>query len=121
LTPIWFYDQVATKPVFSPTRRGSTGPWNYKVTAGRRYEAFGNFNYGATCYSAGFSLSFCQRMAGWAQTQSGNTGSGRPGTAIVFGGVWPFGDEITDAFQVQDGYLFGREYAQRSMCGCTGQ
>jgi hypothetical protein len=123
LVPFWFYDQVATKPIFSPWRRGRTGPWNYKKTAGRRYEPFGNFNYGATCYSAGFSLEFCQRMAGWAQGQGGNPrgAAGQAGTAIIFGGVWPFGDEITDALQVQDGYLFGRDYTSRVMCGCTVQ
>lgn len=40
--PFWFYDQVRNK-----------GPWDYKQQ-GRKYEDFGNFNFGQRVLHLGF-------------------------------------------------------------------
>jgi len=58
--------------------------WDYKSRFGQQFAAFGNFNYGATCFAAGLSETACQRGAGAAAY----------GTSIVnaaFGGRWTAG------------------------------
>ncbi|MGO0703315.1 hypothetical protein [Pseudomonas paracarnis] len=49
----WFYSQVR-----------AAGPWNYKKQ-GRQYEAFGNFNYGATGTVLAFPKMCCCEPPVW--------------------------------------------------------
>ncbi|WP_310793426.1 polymorphic toxin type 44 domain-containing protein [Enterobacter sp. R1(2018)] len=55
LTYIWFYYQVRNH-----------GPWDYKNQRGRKYAAFGNFNYGAVGAAAGIPDQILLRGAGAA-------------------------------------------------------
>lgn len=84
---LWFYNQVRNR-----------GPWDYKQQ-GRKYEAFGNFNYGATGTAVGFGTGFLLRMGGWAQLRSGNW---QPGSGSPLGGA-PYGDDPRDQAQIQHG------------------
>lgn len=52
LNILWFHDQVHNK-----------GPWDYKQIA-KKYDDFGNFNYGATGRAAGFSEDTLLRQRG---------------------------------------------------------
>ncbi|WP_235433112.1 polymorphic toxin type 44 domain-containing protein [Pseudomonas frederiksbergensis] len=65
----WFYTQVRNR-----------GPWDYKQLSAE-YEAFENFNYGATGTAAGFSEDVLLRAAGLAQSRAGST-------AAEFGTWW---------------------------------
>lgn len=88
----WFYAKVRNR-----------GEWDYKQH-GRRYEAFGNFNYGACGTAAGISSQVLLRGAGWAQ--------GRAGTSNGSFGTWwgdaPYGDDPQD----QDWIKAGIKYAK---------
>ena len=102
LTPpfnlLWFYEQVRNK-----------GPWDYKQI-GRTYADFGNFNYGATGAALGISEETLLRAAGWAQTQSGNAGSGvsvnRLQTILGTGGTAPYGDDARDQVWIKRGIQY---------------
>ena len=48
------------------------GPWDYKQQ-GKQYEEFGNYNYGATGNSFGFTKSFLLQQAGEAQIAAGTS------------------------------------------------
>lgn len=104
----WFEDMVAAGQ-----------PWDYKKDSPRDkprlYEAFGNFNYGATGAAAGYSLGVLQRMAGWVQQHSGpesaSVGAGTPSPSkykarLGWGGTYPFGDEKIDAEFIELGYSY---------------
>ncbi|MBV4453192.1 MULTISPECIES: polymorphic toxin type 44 domain-containing protein [Pseudomonas] len=83
----WFYSQVR-----------AAGPWNYKKQ-GRQYEAFGNFNYGATGTVLGIPESVLLRAAGVAQTFAKTT-------MPEFGAWWggdPFGDDPRDQYWIRRG------------------
>jgi len=83
----WFYSQVR-----------AAGPWNYKKR-GRQYEAFGNFNYGATGTVLGIPEHVLLRAAGVAQTFAKTT---KP----EFGSWWgadPFGDDPRDQYWIRRG------------------
>jgi hypothetical protein len=102
LTPpfniLWFYEKVRNK-----------GPWDYKQID-RAYADFGNFNYGATGTALGISEETLLRAAGWAQTQSGNTGSGisvdRLQAVLGVGGVAPYGDDAKDQVWIKRGIQY---------------
>lgn len=83
----WFYSQVR-----------AAGPWNYKKQ-GRQYEAFGNFNYGATGTVLGISDHVLLRAAGVAQTFAKTT---RPDFGSWWGGD-PFGDDPRDQYWIRRG------------------
>ncbi|GGU59868.1 hypothetical protein GCM10009504_16000 [Pseudomonas laurentiana] len=90
----WFYSKVRNH-----------GEWDYKQH-GRKYEAFGNFNYGACGIAAGISESVLLRGAGWAQSRAGTSNA-------LFGNWWedsPYGDDPRD----QEWIKAGIEYAQYS-------
>ena len=91
----WFYNQVRNR-----------GPWDYKQR-GRKYEDFGNFNFGATASAFGLPNQVSQRGAGWANRQAdpGRTGLGSPW------GRFPYGDDPYDQQQI----IKGQEY-----CECIG-
>ena len=94
--PKWFYDQVRNH-----------GPWDYKQI-NSQYEAFGNFNYGATGYAFGFSNEILLRGAGWAQNRAGTNINGNYGDWY---GPAPFGDDPRDQQQIANGIDYYR-------CGC---
>ncbi|QVM90808.1 bacteriocin [Pseudomonas entomophila] len=88
----WFYNKVRNR-----------GEWDYKQH-GRKYEAFGNFNYGACGTAAGISPEILLRGAGWAQ---GRAGTSNP----AFGNWWgdvPYGDDPSD----QEWIKAGIDYAK---------
>jgi len=95
LTYQWFYQQVRLH-----------GPWDYKTRAGRQYENFGNFHYGAVGTAAGITEPVLLRAAGWAQSRSGN--------AKAEDGKWhgpsPHGDDPQDQFWIKCGI----DYAKRT-------
>ena len=95
LTYQWFYQQVRLH-----------GPWDYKSRIGRRYENFGNFNYGAVGTAAGITESVLLRAAGWAQSRSGN---GKEDDGIWYG-LPPYGDDPVDQFWIKNGI----DYAKRT-------
>jgi RHS repeat-associated protein len=94
------------------------GAWDYKAkyqpgTAERSAaQAFGNFNFGAVLQSFNFSYTFTQSAAGVAQIGI-CLGGGSCGSGIPFR-TYPFGDQATDAVDVQKGYDF--EAAKRAGC-----
>lgn len=83
----WFYSQVR-----------AAGPWNYKKR-GREYEAFGNFNYGATGTVLGIPENVLLRAAGVAQTVAKTT---LPDFGTWWGGE-PFGDDPRDQYWIRKG------------------
>jgi hypothetical protein len=92
--PIWFYQQV----------KGG-GPWDYKLhgTYGE-YEAFGNFNYGATGFVLGIPHWLLVRAAGAYQAIKGPRipNSGSPS------GQWPYGDERKDQANIELGIAYAK-------------
>lgn len=102
----WFRAQVKNK-----------GPWDYKQQGKDKYQDFGNFHYGATGAAMGFSEATLLRMAGWAQTQSGNQGSGTsPGQLLSFlgvGGEAPYRDDPVDQYWVSRGYQYYHQNKRR--------
>ncbi|MCX2803408.1 polymorphic toxin type 44 domain-containing protein, partial [Microbulbifer thermotolerans] len=93
--PFWFYDQVRNK-----------GPWDYKQQ-GRKYEDFGNFNFGATGSAFGFPLNILQRGAGWANQKADPT---RKNLGSPWG-EYPYGDDPNDQEQIEKGSNY---------CECMG-
>lgn len=88
----WFYTQVRNR-----------GPWDYKKLSAE-YEAFGNFNYGATGTAAGFSEDVLLRAAGLAQSRAGTT-------TAEFGTWWgqaPFGDDPGDQRWIKEGVKYAK-------------
>ncbi|MGY2180835.1 polymorphic toxin type 44 domain-containing protein [Pseudomonas agarici] len=88
----WFYTQVRNR-----------GPWDYKKTSSE-YEAFGNFNYGATGTAAGFSEGVLLRAAGFAQNRAGTS-------TEEFGTWWgqaPFGDDPADQRWIKEGIRYAK-------------
>jgi len=91
--------------------------WDYKYADAdhAKYQAFGNFNYGATGAALGFTLGTLQRMAGWQQ-QYGNNGAKEYGSGSTpetqiqafagVGGVYPFGDEEIDSRWIAEGIKY---------------
>jgi hypothetical protein len=88
----WFYTKV---------RNG--GEWDYKQRD-RRFEAFGNFNYGACGTAAGISQNTLLRGAGWAQS--------RAGTSKEKDGHWwgssPYGDDPKDQKWIEEGINYAK-------------
>jgi len=87
---LWFYNQVKDQ-----------GPWDYKYLTPdhKRYEAFGNFNYGATGAAAGYPLDTVWRVVGWIQQHGGDAATGAGTTSpnlnaayLGSGGIYPFGE-----------------------------
>lgn len=93
--PKWFYNQVRNK-----------GPWDYKQH-GRKYEDFGNFNFGATGSAFGSPASVLRRGTGWANQKADTK---RTGLGSPFGG-YPYGDDPKDQEQISKGIKY---------CECMG-
>jgi len=93
----WFFNQVRNR-----------GPWDYKQW-GSQYEDFGNFNFGATGQSCGFSPTTLLRAAGWAQARAATSDPsfGKPGFFFgMLGGEPPFGDDPDDQAHIRRGFRF---------------
>jgi RHS repeat-associated protein len=73
------------------------GSWDYKAQGGT--QAFGNFNFAATCAALGKTLEFCQRGAGaaatarWGSPQGPGSPTGAPGTDSVDHQSPDYGDQ----------------------------
>ena len=93
--PFWFYNRVR-----------NNGRWDYKQR-GRRYEDFGNFNFGAAGTAFGFPLGILQRGAGWANQKADPS---RKRLGNPWGGH-PYGDDPDDQKQIERGASF---------CKCMG-
>jgi hypothetical protein len=81
------------------------GRWDYKQR-GSAYQDFGNFNFGATGYAAGFGPILLPG-AGWAQSRAGTS---KPQWGNWYGKA-PYGDDPADQAMI----LAGMQYAR---CGC---
>lgn len=75
-------------------------PWDYKRQDSKKYENFGNFNFGATAAAMGFPYEVAQNGAGIYQRFWGAATAGA-GTPVL---NWPYGDAKNDAEQIKDGY-----------------
>ncbi|MGA2191709.1 MAG: polymorphic toxin type 44 domain-containing protein [Steroidobacteraceae bacterium] len=74
------------------------GWWDYKQQ-GLQYDAFGNFNYGATAAALGLPYYVVQNAAGLYQ---GDPSTGR-GIPLL---LWPYGDDPAGANQILAGYAY---------------
>ncbi|MFZ5670940.1 MAG: RHS repeat-associated core domain-containing protein [Pseudomonadota bacterium] len=84
----------------------NNGPWDYKQDKSGDYEAFGNFNYGATGREVGFSSGILLQEAGRAQKAAGTSRPewGNPGAPLLPGtGKGSFGDDPADQYWIQQG------------------
>jgi hypothetical protein len=106
----------AIRPFIAKNQVQNKIPWDYKQI-GPAYEAFGNFNYGATGADFGFSEDTLLRVAGWAQVQARSSQSNfgvAPNQFQAYsgiGGVAPFGDDPNDQKWISRGirYCQGRK------------
>ncbi len=92
--PFWFRRQVP---------KGA--PWDYKQRD-PVYEAFGNYNYGATGRAIPFPTLILEQEAGRAQVRDGNSqaGWGSPGPHLApFLGSGSFGDDPVDQYWIEQG------------------
>jgi hypothetical protein len=74
-------------------------PWDYKQR-NPRYDAFGNFNFGAVTRAAGIPGDIALRGAGWAQRQAGTS---RPAFGSTYLGTGSFGDDPEDQYWIEQG------------------
>jgi hypothetical protein len=90
---LWFKNQV-----------NDNHPWDYK-RRGPQYEAFGNFNYGATGSANSLPDWLLQREAGRHQPADGQLKAfGKPGPRFMpFLGHGSFGDDPVDQFWIGQG------------------
>ena len=90
------------------------GPWDYKnqpsMKANPQYDAFGNFNYGATGTALGLDSYTLQNEAGRAQ-KPGTGGKGKLGR---FGdpksGIPPYGDRPVDNYWIKQGIEYAHQH-----------
>ena len=106
---IWFANQVR-----------KFGPWDYNHSprrtaediANSTYDAYGNFQYGATGAAAGFDLDTLQRAAGMVQERKGDVkgdGGQSGGFLGVFTGIGakaPYGDKAVDQNIIRLGFQY---------------
>lgn len=98
---IWFYQQV-----------NDGGVWDYKRRDPKKFEDFGNFNYGATGRALGFSEETLLRMAGVKQVQDNHSHPDWGVPANIFaaflgvGGKAPFGDDPYDQMWIKRGIRY---------------
>lgn len=90
-SPSWFLNMV-------PNRH----PWDYKQQS-PRYEAFGNFNYGAAGRASRLPDWVLQRGAGWAQQRAG---ASRPEFGSPYLGTGSFGDDPIDQYWIEQGVRY---------------
>ena len=90
--PKWFYGQVKNK-----------GPWDYKQQD-RKYEDYGNFNFGATGTAFGIPEDILLRGAGAANQIADPTRKGLGGPL----GEYPYGDDPDDQEQILKGINYSR-------------
>jgi hypothetical protein len=91
------------------------GPWDYKNQpkhgANPQYDAFGNFNYGATGTALGLDSYTLQNEAGRAQPKGPN-GEGKEKTGMIGipqSGIPPYGDRPQDNYWVRQGIAYAHQ------------
>jgi len=75
------------------------GDWDYK-RLDRKFEDFGNFNYGVTGAALGYPKKFLMQMAGFIQILT-NTSSPEFGDPFL---RYPYGDDPKDQKYISDGF-----------------
>lgn len=85
--------------------------WDYKRRA-RRYENFGNFNYGATGTAWGFPAEFLKWMAGRAQL---NRNTSTPEWQKYGGLLPPYGDDPVDQEWIERGIEYAKKGGKRAV------
>jgi len=88
------------------------GPWDYKQM-GKRFEDFGNFNFGATGAAAGYATPVLLRGAGWAQVRAktSNPAWGVPFSLKSPFGTGTFGDDPHDQEMIRNGINYYEAYS----------
>lgn len=107
-TPFWLREVV-------PNR----GPWDYKQR-GHRYEAFGNFNFGAAARSENIPDGFVLREAGRAQVRDGTTDPrfGAPGPRLFpFAATKSYGDDPVDQHWIEQGGRYADQVRRAAKSG----
>jgi hypothetical protein len=103
--PFWFIGQVQSK-----------GPWDYK-RLDRKYEAFGNFNYGATALAFGYQEKWALQAAGLYQIYTSKAKSDYNKGSFIkvatdfsesFHGA-PYGDDPKDQEMIKHGFRYYKE------------
>lgn len=74
-------------------------PMDFKQL-GSRFQAVGNWNYGALGAAMGYPLEFLQRAAGWAQSQAGTSKQ----EFNTWYGLPPYGDDWRDQNLIEQGF-----------------
>ena len=95
----WWADPGALRAFYDLVK--NHGFWDYK-RRGRKYEDFGNFNFGATAAAMGMPHYIAQNGAGIVQLiyPSAGAGKGFPFFRL------PYGDDPSDAGEIQAGYNY---------------
>lgn len=102
---VWFRQAVHNK-----------APWDYKQL-GTQYQAFGNFNFGATAAAAGINMQFALQQAGLAQVQAGTS---KPEWQQDMNKP-PYGDDPVDQMYIMSGYdYFNRHFDKNCKCKDKG-
>jgi len=92
-SPLWFLDMVPNKK-----------PWDYKQLD-RKFEPFGNFNYGAAGRASGLAPDVLLRGAGWAQRRATTS---HPSFGSPYLGTGSYGDDPVDQFWIEQGARYRR-------------
>jgi hypothetical protein len=92
-SPAWLLGMVPNKH-----------PWDYKQR-GRKYEALGNFNFGAVAGASGLPDAVSLRGAGWAQQRATTS---RPSFGSPYLGTGSYGDDPVDQFWIEQGARYRR-------------
>jgi len=103
--PFWYKAQV---------KKG--GPWDFKKYGLKKYEEFGNFHFGATCYAMGFPEIVCLSEAGKAQSVDNPGQPKQPGIPYL---IPPFGDQSVDQYNIERGFDYAKKYSKKAQCGCA--
>jgi RHS repeat-associated protein len=97
--------KMSAKEFYNHVKSG--GEWDYKIRD-RKYEKFGNFNYGVTGRANGWSERRLLREGGrasWNPITRRYSGPGYPGWIFnPWGGVEPYGDTWEDNWYIKQGF-----------------
>lgn len=108
--PLWFVSMVAKNK-----------PWDYK-TKDKKYENFGNFNYGATALAFGFKEEWALRAAGFYHIHTNVAQKLRSQgellkSILAYGASLqgpPYGDDAKDQAMIKYGFQYYKEvYSNR--------
>ncbi|WP_158089498.1 polymorphic toxin type 44 domain-containing protein [Magnetofaba australis] len=82
---------------------------DYKQYNTKKYENFGNFNYGPTAAALGIPEEIALRGAGFAQTLGGN----HEWKNDIYTGNAPYGDDPKDQWWIQQGINYYKKHYAR--------